>query len=569
MCHAVKKHQNTIMLSLLQIRNFTIIESLDLELGRGFTAITGETGAGKSILVDALGLLLGGRADSSSIRSGCDRAELSAEFELEEDDSALDWLKRAELDEGRTCLLRRLVSENGRSRAWINGTTVTLAQLQELGELLVEIHGQNEHLRLVRPAEQFRLLDSGPHCARELESLQQRFGAWQAVDAALAELERESPLAAGELDLLQYQIDELQQVALSEQDFADLDHEHRLLARGSDVIASLESSIGTLDQEQLGVTAQIQQLLDRLGQHAMLDREIDNVCKLLQEAAINCEEARTSLESALSRIDLSPERLAELDKTMGRLHDLARKHRVEPAGLQQVLRHLIGRSELAASQHERKRALLVQKAVLEQDYREAAVSLHKVRKTRAAALSRAVSDLMQVLGMAGGVFELCVELDVAAPPSRRGDDRLELLVSANPGIPPGALRKVASGGELSRISLAVKVASAAGQFAPTQVFDEVDAGIGGETANSVGRLLQSVAGTGQALCVTHLAQVAVCADQQFRVLKSAEGQVTRVQTDLLGERERVDEIARMLGGRLSEQSRAHASELLASALTQH
>jgi DNA repair protein RecN (Recombination protein N) len=254
---------------------------------------------------------------------------------------------------------------------------------------------------------------------------------------------------------------------------------------------------------------------------------------------------------------------------MSRLSDLARKHRVEPAGLQEVLQHLVERSERAASQHDRKQALLAQKVVLERQYREAAVALHRARTTRADFLSRAVSDLMQVLGMAGGVFELRVELDASAAPTKRGDDRLELLVSANPGVPLGPLRKVASGGELSRISLAVKVAFAAGQFAPTQVFDEVDAGIGGETANSVGRLLRSVAGTGQALCVTHLAQVAVCADQQFRVLKRADDHATRVQTDLLGERERVDEIARMLGGRLSDQSRAHASELLTSALTRH
>jgi DNA repair protein RecN (Recombination protein N) len=557
------------MLSLLQIRNFTIIESLDLELGCGFTAITGETGAGKSILVDALGLLLGGRADSSSIRSGCDKAELSAEFELGDTDNALEWLKQAELDDGKTCLLRRLVSENGRSRAWINGTAVTLTQLQELGELLVEIHGQNEHLRLVRPAEQFRLLDSDPQCAAELDSVMQRFNAWQAVDAALAELERESPLAAGELDLLQYQIDELQPVALSKQDFDELDQEHRLLTRGSDVIAALESSLEALDREELGVTAQIARLRDRLGQHAALDREIDRVCNILQEAAINCEEARTSLGSVLSRIDLSPDRLAEVDRAMSRLSDLARKHRVEPAALRDVLQHLVERSERAATQHERKQALLAQKARLERDYRKAAVALHSARTIRAAVLSRAVTDLMHVLGMAGGVFELRVELDDSSAPGRRGDDRLELLVSANPGFPPGPLRKVASGGELSRISLAVKVASAAGQFAPTQVFDEVDAGIGGETANSVGRLLKSVAAAGQALCVTHLAQVAVCADRQFRVQKSADDQATRVQTDLLGERERVDEIARMLGGRLSEQSRAHASELLASALTRH
>lgn len=557
------------MLNLLQIRNFTIIESLDLELGAGFTAITGETGAGKSILVDALGLLLGGRADSSTIRSGCDKAELTAEFEPSPESDALDWLRQAELDDGNACLLRRVIGENGRSRAWINGTAVTLTQMQELGERLVELHGQNEHMRLALVAEQFRLLDADTQCAIELEQVAACHAGWRAVQVALADIDRESPLAAGELDMLHYQIDELEAVALTPDAYDELENEHLLLSRGSDVVGTLDAALEILEADQSGVGALIQQLLERLGTHAGLDRDITNASKLLEEAAILCEESRTSLQTALSRIDLSPERLAELERNMSRMHDLARKHRVEPGRLGEVLQQLHQRNDHAASQQQRQQALLSQQAAILRDYRSAAQRLHSAREIRAAFLSQAVTELLQALGMEGGVFELRLEYDPAAPPSRRGDDRPELLVSANPGVPPGPLRKVASGGELSRISLAVKVASSSGQFAPTQVFDEVDAGIGGETANAVGRLLQSLARDGQALCVTHLAQVAVCADQQFQVRKNAADQMTRVETSLLGERERVDEIARMLGGRLSDQSRAHASELLSNAQSRH
>ena len=540
-----------------------------MELAPGFSAITGETGAGKSILVDALGLLLGGRADSGAIRGGCDKAELTAEFDLEVGSEALAWLQQTELDDDQGCLLRRLIHQNGRSRAWINGTAVTLSQLQELGQCLVEIHGQNEHIRLVHAAERFRLLDSDEQCGKTLALVNQAWSVWHEVELELQQLDGESPLAAGELDLLLYQIDELDGVALNADKLGKLEGEHKLLSHGKDVIHAMESAMDLLQKDESGVDSQIQHVISLLGSHAELDTDISNAVSALHEAAINCEESRASLQSAMSRISLSPERLAELDQTISRLFDLARKHRVEPVRLPEILQSLRERCELAATRHERRQALMEKQPQLLQKYRSTASSLHDARKIRAARLSKAVSDLMQVLGMQGGSFEINVEHQSEAVPSQRGDDRIELRVSANPGIEPGPLRKVASGGELSRISLALKVASAAGDFAPTQVFDEVDAGIGGETANSVGRLLQSVAGSGQALCVTHLAQVAVCADQQFRVLKSADDQITRVETSLLAEDERVDEIARMLGGRLSDQSRAHASELLAGALIQH
>ena len=557
------------MLRFLQIRDYAIVDSLDLDLTSGFTCITGETGAGKSILVGALGLLSGERADTSAIRDGCDRAELCAEFQLGTDDAALAWLRAAELDDEQSCLVRRVISSGGRSRAWVNGTVVTLQQLAELGELLVEIHGQNEHIRLVRSEEQFRLLDSGGHHERELQSLRERFRAWQALESEKQSLLHEQPLDAGDRELLQYQVQELENDMLPPAEFAELEAEHRVLARGSDIIEALESAQQTLDSDASGASRSLHRVAQRLEQHAGLDRDIAAAVGLLREAVINCDEALNSIQSALSRLDLSPERLGRLEQQLHQQHDLARKHRVEPEQLPEVLERLRSRLERAGTLDQRLREIDRELAAAVSAYRQAATRLHALRADRAQALSERVTRLMQEMGMGGGVFEFDVTLDASRQPSARGDDQLALRVSANAGIAPGPLRKVASGGELSRISLAIKVASRAHSGAVTQVFDEVDAGIGGETANAVGALLRSLAAGGQALCVTHLAQVAVFADQQIQVLKSADDKEARVRTQLLHETDRVDEIARMLSGRLSAQSRAHASELLATASTQH
>jgi DNA repair protein RecN (Recombination protein N) len=379
--------------------------------------------------------------------------------------------------------------------------------------------------------------------------------------------------------LLEYQVRELESELLPADAFAALEAEHRVLARGGEVLGALEYAAEVLDAESAGAGPALYRAADRLDRHGALDPEIATAAGLLREGAIICGEALNSVQAALSRLDLSPERLQRVELQLSGQHDLARKHRVEPEELPRVLEQLRSRLERVL---ERLRSRLERSGTLEArlleigreraqalaDYREAAHALHQRRVERAAALSATVTGLLQQLGMAGGRFEIEVQLEAERPPAARGSDRVELLVSANPGLPPGSLRKVASGGELSRISLAIKVASRA-VAAATQVFDEVDAGIGGETAHAVGALLRSLAANSQALCVTHLAQVAVFAEQQIQVLKSAEGDTTRVRSSLLGERERVDEIARMLGGRLSAQSRAHASELLATASTQH
>ncbi len=488
---------------------------------------------------------------------------------LQKDNTALLWLQDSELDDGNSCLLRRVISEGGRSRAWINGTTVTLQQLSTLGELLVEIHGQNEHILLVQNSEQFRLLDGSGDYPAELKKVNQSYEKWSALEHVKQSLLDETPLDAGDMDLIRYQIRELEGSMIPADEFTRIEAEHKIMARGGEVLESLEFASRSLESEDAGASQVIHRVADQLELHAPLDPDIASAVELLRSAAINCDEAHNNIQSARIRLDLSPERLAEMERQLSTQHDLARKHRVQPDNLQQVLDELKARFDRAGSLEQRLAQVQEQLNAALGQYRAAAATLHAQRGKHAQELADSVTALMQQLGMEGGKFEFQVIAGTDATPTSRGTDQLELRVSANPGVAPGLLRKVASGGELSRISLAIKVAAKAGSAAPTQVFDEVDAGIGGDTANAVGALLKSLSASGQALCVTHLAQVAAFADHQFRVLKNAGESETRIQTSLLADEERVDEIARMLGGRLSEQSRAHASELLTTASTRH
>lgn len=553
------------MLNFLQIRDYAIVDFLELEFADGFTCITGETGAGKSILVGALGLLCGNRADSSAVRSGAGRAELTAEFELNETSPALLWLRETELDQDNACLLRRLVNANGRSRAWINGTAVTLGQLAELGRRLVEIHGQNEHLLLVRPDEQFRLLDGGGHHDADRQHTRSCFYAWHSLEQEKQTLLQQTPLEPGELDLIAFQVGELENEALTAAEFVELEKEHRKLARGGELTDTLQSALDSLQEGEAAVAGQLYRIGSELDGHASLDDEIRTAASLLNEAAINSDEACNSIQSALSRIDLSPQRLRDLETRIGRQYDLARKHRTDPERLESSLATLRERMDQAGSLEKRLARIDGELEEALAAYRQAAQRLHGRREERAGELSRAVSKLMAELGMPGGRFEFVVTLVNDRLPTARGDDQIEINVSANSGSEPGPLSKVASGGELSRISLAVKIAARERSAAATQIFDEVDAGIGGETAHTVGALLKSLSSNGQALCVTHLAQVAVFANRQLRVLKTDGDGGTVIEARQLDETARVDEVARMLGGQLSERSRAHASELLIEA----
>lgn len=562
------------MLSHLHIRNFAIIPELELEIPGGFTAITGETGAGKSILVDALGLLLGDRSDAAWVRTGAERAELTAEFRVSNNAEALKWLQDAELATDDSCLLRRTISSNGRSRAFINGSPVTVAQIQSLGHLLVEIHGQNEHLRLNKPSEQFKLLDRSGDYSSQLDAVKTAFKNWQAVSDELASLENEASVSSTDMDFLTFQLEEMQQYDLSADAINRLQNEHDRLAAGGSLLEALSHGLELLEPESpgisAGINADIHQALNRLREFTSLDKNIAEACQMLDEALVNCNEASQSLRTAYDRVELDPDRFEQVAATLGRIHDLARKHRVRMDEMEVVRDNLAGRIERAGTADQLHKSLQQQLEKQLAIYRESAIQLNRARVKHASVLSGRVNTLMAELGMAGGSFEMVAKLIPGAAPSMRGDDEIQILISANPGHAPGPLSKIASGGELSRISLAIKVAAAGGSLATTQVFDEVDAGIGGDTANAVGKLLRRLSsnrlrGSGQALCVTHLAQVAVCAASQLKVHKGTEKDSTMVNTVLLSNEDRVDEIARMLSGNVSEQSRLHAAELLENA----
>ena len=564
------------MLNHLHISNFAIVPTLDLDIREGFTAITGETGAGKSILVDALGLLLGERSDAGWVRSGAERAELTAEFSVEDNDEARKWLDEADLSADACCLLRRTISASGRSRAFINGSPVTVAQIQSLGHLLVEIHGQNEHLRLTKTTEQFKLLDGSGNYAKELAAVKAIYTDWRQLAKQLAALDHETSVSATDLEFLNFQLAELQQHDVTVDSVTALQTEHDRLAAGDALHDALTFSIELLEPESTtdrnGINSDLNATLGQLQKFIPLDGDISEACQMLQEAAVNCGEAINSLRAARDRIDLNPSRFEGVARNLGLLHDLARKHRVHTDGLEQVMHTLVTRIEHAGSSEQRRSELQAALETQLENYRNAARGLHGKRKQHASELSDRVIGLMAELGMAGGTFELAVTLNPQATPSSRGDDEVQINISANPGLPPGPLNKIASGGELSRISLAIKVASAGGDESVTQIFDEVDSGIGGETANAVGRLMKRLSGKrlsggGQTLCVTHLAQVAVCATHQLQVRKVSGGESTVVDTSLLDINDRVDEIARMLSGKISAQSRAHAVELLSAANT--
>jgi DNA repair protein RecN (Recombination protein N) len=562
------------MLNHLHIANFAIVPELNLDICEGFTAITGETGAGKSILVDALGLLLGDRSDAGWVRAGEDRAELTAEFSVAENAAALEWLDASELSADDICLLRRTIGSNGRSRAYINGTPVTLSQLQAIGQLLVEIHGQNEHLRLTRATEQFRLLDGSGSYIDDIENVYSSYSEWKEIAGKLEALQQDISVSPSELDLLKFQLEELQQHDLAIEAISNLQTEHDRLAAGGALQEALSFAVDTLEPEgsigAAGINANLNAILGQLQPFDSLDSDIADACQMLQEASVNCVEANHSLRTARDRVDLNPARFEKVAATLSQVSDLARKHRVRMEELGSVRDQLALRIERAGSSEHRQQALQAGLAVALEAYRKAAKQLHDIRSDHARALSGRVIELMSELGMAGGSFELVVAHQPLGDPSERGDDKLQIQLSANPGSPPGPLQKIASGGELSRISLAIKVAAATmnsndNREAITQIFDEVDAGIGGETANAVGKLLQRLAADGQALCVTHLAQVAVCASNQLQVSKASGETSTQVDTSLLDSDTRVDEIARMLSGRISDQSRAHAQELLNAA----
>jgi DNA repair protein RecN (Recombination protein N) len=554
------------MLSHVFIKDLAIVSALDLELTPGLTALTGETGAGKSILIDALGLALGDKADPGMIRAGCERAEIVAGFDLAACPQALAWLAEQGLDDGLECLVRRVLVDGGRSRAYVNARPATTAQLQQLGELLVDIHGQHAHQSLLRPATQRDLLDAyGGHIGLAREVAEQH-RSYREQDRLLRRLEADAADRASRLDLLRYQVNDLDALGMTADQIVALDQEQRRLGslgRLQEVAAGL---LMRLDEADPCVGDNLRHSAAELADVSGIDPQLAPLSDLIESAAIQVQEAAAGLRQYLADLDVDPSLIEQVEKRLGQVHDLSRKYRCSPRELPEVLearRVELARLEQADLNAE---ALTRVRDSAHAAYFDRARALSVARAETACRLGETITGFMHQLGMGGGQFAVALTPLSPEEVGPGGIDRIEFQVSANPGQPLAPLARVASGGELSRIGLAIQVATAQCGSVPTLVFDEVDVGIGGGVAEIVGRLLRRLGEDRQVLCVTHLPQVAAQAHQHLKVSKHATDGQTHTRIGALDRPGRVEEIARMLGGtQITHKTRAHADEMLENA----
>ncbi|MGY1409244.1 MULTISPECIES: DNA repair protein RecN [unclassified Luteimonas] len=553
------------MLKRLTLRDFAVVPESELEFGPGMTVISGETGAGKSLLVDALGFLSGLRADAGMVRHGAQRAELHAEFDPAAVPSALAWLHEQEFDDGTACTLRRTLRADGGSRAWINGRPATLAQLSQLAGLLVEIHGQHEHQALMEKASQLALLDAFGRHEPQLAAVRGAAAAWAALLRERDALSKTGDVSE-RIDWLGHQLAELEREDLRPESIESLVAGHRRQAHAAGLIAACDDALdGLAGDDGPALVRRLQQLRGGLSRERAHEPRLGEVDAMLDSAAIQLDEATLLLQRVRDELDIDPAQFEALDATLARLHELSRKHRVSPG-------ELAGQQAAFTAELEALRDAGVRLASLEGEigkaaalWRSAADALGSVRADAAARLSQATTTLIAELGMGGGVFEVALEPVDAGRPDPQGGERVEFLVSANAGQPPRPLRRVASGGELSRVSLAIEVAALGSDTVPTMVFDEVDSGIGGAVAEIVGQKLRALGARCQVLCVTHLPQVAAQGHAHYLVSKADLDGQTRSGVRRLDARERQEELARMLGGvEVSKEARAAARRLLAS-----
>ncbi|GIX36177.1 MAG: DNA repair protein RecN [Lysobacteraceae bacterium] len=554
------------MLIRLHLKDFAIASEVDVDLRPGLGVITGETGAGKSLLVDALMLLCGQRADAAVVRHGAERAELGAEFQLEEDAPALAWLREQELDDGRQCLLRRVIRADGGSRAWINGSPATVAQLAALAPMLVEIHGQHEHQALLDRQQQLRLLDGFGGHAGLCEEVRRSYEAWRDLGQARQRLEGgQDP--SERLAEIEHQLARFRGLDLDPAHIEALSAQQRRQAAAQEIAEALEQAQRALaddghDGARGGILA-ARHALQRIAGHLP---PLEETLALLDAAAIQLDEAAAQLERHASDLELDAASAEAVEQELSALHELARRHRVPMEALLETRTGLEQERDRLQDLDAHRARLDREIEAAAQRWAEAAARLTRAREEAARRLEQAVSALLPELGMAGAVLEVARTPAPSAEPNPLGAERIELCVSANAGQPPRPLRKVASGGELSRISLAIEVATLGGDGVPTMVFDEVDSGIGGAVAEVVGRKLRDLAAHRQVLCVTHLAQVAAQAHYQYRVSKRIVDGLTRTRLEALDDEARIEELARMLGGvEITEATRAHARQMLEDA----
>ncbi len=551
------------MLESLYVKDFAIVGQAEIAFGPGMTVVTGETGAGKSLLVDALLLLSGDRAEATMVRHGCERAELAAAFDLSAHADLHDWLIAEDLDEDGACQLRRVIRSEGSSRAWINGRPVTLTQLKTLAAGLIEIHGQHEHQALLERTQQLALLDAFGEHAAELVEVTRFAKAWRETAARIAELTRGADHAE-RIEWLTHQVDELDRHALAPDDLAALEEQHRRLANSGQLLQGCATLAERLDGDnEFALLCVIARAQSEIAHLTKLDARLGPLGELVDAAQIQLAEASDALARYQSSLDLDPERLADSEAQLGKLHELSRKHRVRMPELKAHADELRTELESRRGAGASITTLQGEQQRLAGAYATAAKKLGKKRADAASRLGESVSALMAELGMRGGRFEVQLEAQAGDEPDPQGAERCEFLVSTNPGQPPRALRKVASGGELSRISLAIQVITSKAALVPTLIFDEVDAGIGGGVAEIVGRQLRTLGRERQVLCVTHLPQVAAQADRQWSVSKfGIEGRV-KTMVSVLDQKARIEEVARMLGGtEITATTRKHAAEML-------
>ncbi|MDY0249106.1 MAG: DNA repair protein RecN [Pseudomonas sp.] len=555
------------MLVHISVKNYAIVEHLDLELQDGMSVITGETGAGKSIMLDALSLTLGARTDSSVVRPGADKADILSSFDIADIPEAQQWLKEHDLDNEALCILRRVITPEGRSRAYINGTPCPQAHLKALGELLIDIHSQHEHQSLLKTDTHRRLLDefsAATELTRAVQSIAQR---WRNTQQQLDKLSASDEEQRARRQLLTYQLEELEALALGDDELAQLEQEHKSLSNSEGLLDNCRQILDACSENDSGnVLSTLASLLQRAQAVTGAPQAFRQATELLSSAHIQVEEAVSEFNHFIDHFDADPQRQQWLEQRLDAIYTLARKHRVQAEQLHAL--HVQLSAELAALDADDASLEHLQQAVtlLREEYAEQAQALSKRRVSAAKKLSSAVMQQLHILGMPGGQFSVDLQPLESTTPSMHGLENIEFLVSANPGQPLRSLAKVASGGELSRISLAIQVITAQTSRVPTLIFDEVDVGIGGPTAEVVGQLLRQLGESGQVLTVTHLPQVAAQGHQHLYVHKERKQKQTHTAVSVLSEVQRVEELARMLGGiALTEESLVHARKILDSA----
>lgn len=551
------------MLNQITVSNFAIADHIEVLFNNGMTVLSGETGAGKSIILDALGLTLGDRADTSMVRHGEDKADISATFDLEKHSGAQEWLKEHDLDDGKQCILRRVITAEGRSRGYINGHPSPLQNLKAIGELLIDIHSQHEHQSLLEKDNHRIILDNFAQINNLSEEVAEHYREWTKKSKHLAKLENNQDEVAARIHLLTFQVEELDVLGLGVNEVSELEQEQAELANAELLLSKTHTALSLCDEEETNISSMIAHASSSLMNLPCENQQLSEALNLLNEAQIQIDEAASNLRHFSDAFELNPERLQEIEERLSTLYQLARKHRCEPEELIAVQQKLTQELEQYTHGDQNLEELQADVIKLEKNYFEIAEKQRQARLAVGKNLEDQISEQLALMDMRSVKFVVSLTSLERNKINQHGIDSVEFLISTNPGQPPKPINKVASGGELSRISLAVQVIIAQSSTIPTLVFDEVDVGIGGGTAQIVGKLLKTLGKKGQVICVTHLPQVASQGDHHYFISKREVDGSVKSSIDLLSPEDRTKEIARMLGGiKITEQTLAHAQEMI-------